>query len=388
MSLRQQSLRSKYFTKKSSQDPSVTYEGNNGGEDVEADEDDSSIDETYISTTAKRSNKRRPSKGIFGIIVAFKNYILIVVVIILGISYLHERNVRLQAVAAFNNKLSEKSFQDLYKSSSQKLASPGIVCPKCPECSHDDTPEISEKEEGVLEADPLEHVRKWDDKHKILTSEIQRLSRSLLQLKFGDPPYYVEFELEVDDENVKGGKITVEMAPIEELPYSVYFFLTQVSAGVWNSCRSTATCHRSDCLLINFVCSFFINLGVVYYDEARGSDRCKKEDFATVEGIGEFLAFQEYSHNYLHLPDTMGINGRPAGKGIYFNAQVRDKTYLLLLPASRTINAKLTGTLVLEQHEDAAAPRGTAPRCTPFGRRPLYRAYSTGNGLLPRNKKA
>ena len=68
--------------------------------------------------------------------------------------------------------------------------------------------------------------------------------------------------------------------------------------------------------------SFFINLGVVYYDEARGSDRCKKEDFATVDGIGETMAFQEYSEQYLHLTDTIGINGRPAGKGFYFNAQV------------------------------------------------------------------
>ena len=69
--------------------------------------------------------------------------------------------------------------------------------------------------------------------------------------------------------------------------------------------------------------SFFINLGVVYYDEARGSDRCKKEEFSNVEGIGETMAFQEYSDQYLHLTDTIGINGRPAGKGFYFNAQVK-----------------------------------------------------------------
>lgn len=238
MSLRQQSLRSsninnKYFSKASKGDDESGFVGS-PGDDME--DDDSSFDGSSAANTT-RNRSRRSKKGIFATILSFKNYILIMVIFFLGISYLHERSVRIEAVREFTEKMSEKSFQDVYKPSS-KAVSPLVVCPKCPQCSNDDTPEVVEKEEEETQADPLEHVKKWDDKHETLTKEIQRLSRSLLQLKFGPPPYYVELEMEVDSESVKGGKVTIEMAPIDLMPYSVYFFLTQVSAGVWNQCRS------------------------------------------------------------------------------------------------------------------------------------------------------
>jgi len=304
MSLRQQSLKSKYFSKRvASSSNSPTSDANNFPDDVEGG-DDSSIDEPFEGDVYRKRSQR----GILAVLISFKNYILIFIVIILGISYLHERGLRFQIMEELNEKMSEKTFEDVYKTNSHKQAANTIVaCPKCPQCSNDDTPEVSEQEE-VPEVNPADNVKIWDDKHLVLTSEIQRLSKTLLQLKFGSPPYFVEFELEVDSETVKGGKFTIEMAPIDIMPYSTYFFLTQVAAGVWNSC------------------SFFINLGVVYYDEARGSDRCNKEEFSRIDGIGETMAFQEYSDKYMHLTDTLGINGRPAGKGLYVNAQNNTRT--------------------------------------------------------------
>ena len=245
MSLRQQSLRSKYFTKRPVDDASVECGSLGRERDVEDVEgDDSSVDDSYDSSINRSRSRRSNSKGFMAVIFQYKNYILIMLLIILGISYLHERSVRIQAVKEFNEKITERSLQNVYKSStSSKGSNPIIACPKCPQCSNDDTPEVTEREEveDVPQADPLEHVRKWDEKHLVLTQEIQRLSRSLLQLKFGSPPYYVELELEVDSETVKGGKITIEMAPTELMPYSVYFFMTQVTAGVWNSCRYLST---------------------------------------------------------------------------------------------------------------------------------------------------
>ena len=241
MSLRQQSLRSKYFSKRPVDDVSV--EGGSLGREREVGDvegDDSSVDDSYDSSINRSRSRRSNSKGLMAVILLYKNYILIMLLIILGISYLHERSVRIQAMKEFNEKFTERSFQNVYKSSSSSKGSNSIIaCPKCPQCSNDDTPEVTDKEEAedVPQADPLEHVKKWDERHSVLTQEIQRLSRSLLQLKFGPPPYYVELELEVDSETVKGGKITIEMAPIEHMPYAVYFFMTQVSAGVWNSCR-------------------------------------------------------------------------------------------------------------------------------------------------------
>lgn len=68
--------------------------------------------------------------------------------------------------------------------------------------------------------------------------------------------------------------------------------------------------------------SLFLNLGVVYMEDARGHETCQKEGFKSVPGLGELMAFQEYSTEYTHELNTLGISGRPAGFGIYVSVVV------------------------------------------------------------------
>lgn len=63
---------------------------------------------------------------------------------------------------------------------------------------------------------------------------------------------------------------------------------------------------------------------MVYLEDTRGGkEECNKEAFASIEGIGENLAFQEYSPLYPHLTNTIGLSGRPGGLGFYVSVSVR-----------------------------------------------------------------
>jgi hypothetical protein len=71
--------------------------------------------------------------------------------------------------------------------------------------------------------------------------------------------------------------------------------------------------------------SFFLNLGIVYLEDARGSASCRKEAFKAIgNGFQEFINFQEYSDQYPHEEYSIGLNGRPGGLGFYINLTVRN----------------------------------------------------------------
>lgn len=167
-----------------------------------------------------------------------QNYVLIVLVLLFGLSYLYERDLRFRLIEEFNLNIDKASSQ-LYEC--KKNGNGGKSCPECPECERpsDIVPAAEEEEESKVFTDAEMVSQQWETRHFAMIGEIQRMSKELLTTKFGPAPYYVEINIMTSKEDVGGGKLLFEMAPVDLMPYSLYYFLSQVSAGVWNSCRLT-----------------------------------------------------------------------------------------------------------------------------------------------------
>lgn len=76
--------------------------------------------------------------------------------------------------------------------------------------------------------------------------QIQQYSKARLLEKFGPGPHRVEIQLDIDPAsniaNEPGGdRIVIEMAPVDEMPHTVYWFLSQVDRGLYNG----ASFHRN-----------------------------------------------------------------------------------------------------------------------------------------------
>lgn len=184
-------------------------------EDIEEREDDTSDDDD------EDNGKSKDSKF------SLSNYVLIVLVVIFGLSYLHERDMRFQLIDEYNKNI-DKASEELFTAQSKSSSK----CPECPICNGEDTVK-AEEEPLTMTVEGEVVAQQWATRDKALTTEIQRLSKQLLQIKFGAPPYYVELDIQASQEGVQGGKILIEMAPVDQMPYSVHYFLTQVRAGAW-----------------------------------------------------------------------------------------------------------------------------------------------------------
>lgn len=131
-----------------------------------------------------------------------------------------------------------------------------------------------------------------EDEHaKELVNQVQEKLRHLIPMKYGPSPYYVEMSLTFPEVMLDSGPtadvIVVEMAPIELVPYSVYFFLELVSQ--WKG----GAFHR--------------NAGHVLQAMVYKSGKMKG------------LAFQEYHPEYPHKALTLGYAGRPGGPPFYIS---------------------------------------------------------------------
>lgn len=269
-------------------------------EDPESDDYDSESD-----TSEEDDNRYNNSQSCFGSSkIAY--YFLLGLVLLSSLAFLNERDLRMKLMSSSTLVTPDSSPFDPIEASRKDLANP-TDCPECPSCEDNN-------EAATLPTDMEEIANAWRGRNQRLQAQVQSFAKILLDVKFGKPPYFVEFAVNVDtEEGVKmNGEIMVELNNAEYLPYSTYYFLSQVSAGVWNNC------------------GFFISLGVVYLDEARGPEyggSCDRTAFATSSalkelGVPEFLAMQEYHPSVFHDVHTLGMSGRPGGLGLYFNAQV------------------------------------------------------------------
>jgi hypothetical protein len=139
----------------------------------------------------------------------------------------------------------------------------------------------------IMETDP-EAIKK--------TTMLKEATRTLIKTKYGDHEayrvkVYLEFQPSIPDFASKGpdGSITIEMAPIDLQPVSVYNFLEIARTWIRGSFHRNAP----HVLQVN----------------------------AVSEAIHKPLPFQEYSEQFPHKKGTTGYAGRPSGPGWYVSIQ-------------------------------------------------------------------
>lgn len=119
---------------------------------------------------------------------------------------------------------------------------------------------------------------------------LQRASKELLEIKYGPEPYFVELDVTLPGE-LGTGVLQLKMAPVDDMPYAVLYFLSHVSANAYDGC------------------TFVSNHGHILMASIVGKD-CVPERFRQSDVVDEQLAFQEYSTKYTHKKHTAGLAGR------------------------------------------------------------------------------
>jgi len=72
-------------------------------------------------------------------------------------------------------------------------------------------------------------------------THLQKLYSTLCREKHGEAPYYVEFDLDIDDEGQEERKFVVEVSTLDLLPLSVSTFLTLVENTIYNDLEFLST---------------------------------------------------------------------------------------------------------------------------------------------------
>jgi cyclophilin family peptidyl-prolyl cis-trans isomerase len=142
------------------------------------------------------------------------------------------------------------------------------------------------------------------------TKGIAKMSKQMLLEKFGRGPYRVEMQMAFTGKERKlregpaMGTIVLEMATADEMPHTVYMFLSRVIGGLYNGC------------------SFYYNADHVIVAGAVPNalsppDVDVRQRF--VDAGLDRVHFQEYSESWPHLEWTVGLAGRPGGTEFYIN---------------------------------------------------------------------
>jgi cyclophilin family peptidyl-prolyl cis-trans isomerase len=154
-----------------------------------------------------------------------------------------------------------------------------------------------------------EKITQLEGYKKDMRRSIQHMSIQKLHEKYGNGPHRVEVQLAFDPDSKLEGtadRIVLEMAPADEMPHTVYWFLEQVDHKHYDKCSF----HRNANHVIqagpvgNFLTA--PNEGLL--------KRFKESGF-------ESVLFQEYSDIYKHYKYTLGLAGRPGGPDFYINMQ-------------------------------------------------------------------
>lgn len=152
--------------------------------------------------------------------------------------------------------------------------------------------------------------QKLTKQKKTLQENIQKMSKAACLEKFGPGPYSVEIHARFDAHDPKKidqGWILLELAPLDEMPHAVYWFLEQVSRELFNG----GSFHRNG--------GHVIQAGMVTNFLTDPKHPVTNQRFQDA-GFGS-LMFQEYSPNFPHKKYTLGFLGRPAGPDFYINTK-------------------------------------------------------------------
>jgi cyclophilin family peptidyl-prolyl cis-trans isomerase len=132
----------------------------------------------------------------------------------------------------------------------------------------------------------------------------RRLYRTLILDRYGTGPHFVEFAVHVwEDGTAERGYFTVQMAPLEYMPASVFLFLEQVNNTLWDGS------------------SFHINAPHVLLAQPLSMRPVEEHPVSKMERMGlARLPFPEYSKEYPHEPYTLGFGGsKTPGPNFYIN---------------------------------------------------------------------
>jgi len=248
-------------------------------------------------------------------------YFFLSVLIILTFSYGFERHLRVSLVNQYVQELeraSEAIFAEKQKSSleaeeEEENSHPDQPCPVCGSQSPLLSAVASSASadggsmNGKLTVQDV--LDSWRTRNEILVESLTTMSRELLRVKYGAPPYYARFDLEFpssspQDRTDKTKPFFLMQLDGAAMPYTSLYFLEQVAAGAWDSCQ------------------FIVNAGVLLQVDTRG-DSCSRAAFKKIKSVGESLAFQEYvpklATGDAHKRLTVGLSGRPAGPIFYIS---------------------------------------------------------------------
>ena len=147
-----------------------------------------------------------------------------------------------------------------------------------------------------------------------IQQNIQRMSKEAVLAKFGPGPHRLELYLRFDSHlgHTDSGTITIELAPLDELPHAVHWFLEQVDRKLYDGW------------------SFHRNVRHVIMAGATRNFLTEKKPPNTKDfrdaGFHSLL-FQEYSQNFPHRKNTLGFAGRPGGPLFYINKSDNSKIH-------------------------------------------------------------
>lgn len=169
----------------------------------------------------------------------------------------------------------------------------------------------------------IRDVQQKSDTEKLLQKQkstleknIQKMSKAACLEKFGPGPHLVEIHAKFDshDKNkVDQGWILLELAPLDDMPHAVYWFLEQVSRGLYNG----GSFHRNAGHVIQ------VGMHSNFLSDPKNPptfDKFHSTGFSSV-------LFQEYSPNFPHKKYTIGYAGRPGGPEFYINTKDNSKSH-------------------------------------------------------------
>jgi len=166
---------------------------------------------------------------------------------------------------------------------------------------------------GSANVDKLQHRVELLEKHRdILSNGVRIMCRKRLLEQFGGGPYRVEINLQFDPSDAdRGGpataRIVLELASADDMPHSVYWFLTQVSLKLYDGCSF----HRN--------AQHVVQAGPT-------ADTTSSQRRRFIDQGYDHVLFQEYSDRMPHVKYSVGYAGRPSGPDFYIN--LRDNTVI------------------------------------------------------------
>jgi len=148
-----------------------------------------------------------------------------------------------------------------------------------------------------------------------LQNNIQRMSRNAVIAQYGKGPHRLKINLRFDSHlgHNDEGAITIELAPLNEVPHAVHWFLAQVDRKLHDGT------------------SFHLNAGHVLQAGAHKNFLTNRDNAPSEQKFRDAgfhsLLFQEYSDKFPHRKYTLGFAGRPGGPSFYINTKDNTKIH-------------------------------------------------------------